>query len=85
MALPIYALCALTALACSFLLFRGWRGNGSRMLFWSGTCFLLLALSNVALIIDYFVLPDVPLWPVRHCLSLAGISALLYGLIFEER
>jgi hypothetical protein len=55
------------------------------MLFWSGTCFLLLALSNVALIIDYFVLPDVPLWPLRHCLSLAGISALLYGLIFEER
>jgi hypothetical protein len=85
MALLIYALCALSALACSVLLFHAWRKSRSGMLWWSGLCFLLLAFSNVALIADYFILPDVHLWPLRHGLSLAAICALLYGLIFEER
>jgi hypothetical protein len=55
------------------------------MLWWSGICFFMLTLANIALIVDFFVLPDVQLWPLRHGLSLAAISALLYGLIFEER
>jgi hypothetical protein len=85
MALFVYALCAIAALVCSLLLFVAWRNNGSGMLLWSGVCFLLLTLANVAVIVDFYVLPEVPLWPVRHVLSLAAISALLYGLIFEER
>ena len=84
MALVVYALCALSALACSILLFIAWRRSGSRMLWWSGVCFVLLTLANIAVLVDFFVLPDVPLWPLRHGLSLAAVSALLYGLIFEE-
>ena len=85
MALLVYTLCAFAAFACSVLLLNAWRRSRSGMLWWSGVCFFLLTLANVALIVDFFVLPNVPLWPLRHGLSLAAISALLYGLIFEER
>jgi hypothetical protein len=84
MALVVYALCALSALACSILLFIAWRRNGSRMLWWSGVCFVLLTMANIAVLVDFFMLPDAQLWPLRHGLSLAAVSALLYGLIFEE-
>lgn len=85
MALLVYSLCALAALACAVLLFQGWRREGSRMLWWSGLCFVLLALANMALVVERLLFPEIPLWPVRHGLSLAAISALLYGLIFEEQ
>ncbi|KGQ20639.1 hypothetical protein LF41_1177 [Lysobacter dokdonensis DS-58] len=55
------------------------------MLWWSGVCFFLLSLSNIALVIEDAMMPGVALWPLRHGLSLAAISALVYGLIFEER
>lgn len=85
MALVIYSLCALTALACAVLLFQGWRKNGSKMLWWSGLCFALLACANGVLVVGDLMFSEVALWPVRHGLSLAAISALLYGLIFAER
>ena len=84
MAFLVYALCALTAAACAVLLFLAWRRSRSRMLWWSGVCFVFLTLANIVLVVDFFVLPDKALWPLRHGLSLAAISALLYGLIFEE-
>ena len=84
MAFLVYALCALTAAACALLLFLAWRRSRSRMLWWSGVCFLFLTVAYILLVVDYFVLPDRALWPLRHGLSLAAISALLYGLIFEE-
>jgi hypothetical protein len=55
------------------------------MLWWSGVCFVLLALANSALVVGDILLPGSPLWALRHGLSLAGVSALLYGLIFAER
>lgn len=84
MAFVVYVLCALTALACASLLL-GWRRSGSRMLLWSGVCFALLTLANVVVVFDYYVLPGVPLWPVRHGLGLLAVSVLLFGLVFEER
>ena len=85
MTVIVYVLCALTALACAVLLLQGARRSASRMLFWSGICFALLAVSNVVLIVDVFVLPGIALWPLRDGISLLAVSALLYGLIFEER
>ncbi|KGQ20556.1 hypothetical protein LF41_1093 [Lysobacter dokdonensis DS-58] len=84
MAFLVYALCALTAAACAVLLFLAWRRSRSRMLWWSGVCFAFLTLANIVLVVDFFVLADRALWPLRHGLSLAAVSALLYGLIFEE-
>ena len=79
----VYTLCSLAALACAVLLFVAWRRSQSRMLCWCAVCFSLLTLANVAVIVDHFM-PHLALWPVRHGLSLAAMSALLYGLILEE-
>lgn len=81
----VYALCALTAFACALLLLRASRQSVSRMLFWSGICFALLTVSNLLLIVDAYVFPDIRLWSLRHGISLLAVSVLLYGLIFEER
>ena len=81
----IYVLCALTSLACAVLLHRNARRAGSRMLFWCGLCFWLLTVSSVLVIVDHYLVPDVPLWPARHGTSLLAIAVLLYGLVFEER
>ena len=84
MVLSIYALCALTALACSVLLLMGARRAGSRMLFWSGLCFAGLTLTNLLVIADHYVFREVDLAPLRLGSALLAVSLLLYGLIFEE-
>lgn len=84
MALLIYALCALTALACSAMLFAGARRTGSRMLFWSSLCFACLTLTNVLVIADNYLFPNNALWAVRLMSALLAVALLLYGLIFEE-
>ena len=84
-ALLIYLLSAATSLACSLLLFRGYRRSGARLLLWSTLCFAGFFLNNVLLIVDLRVLPDQDLSVIRTLPSLAGISFLLYGLIMESR
>jgi hypothetical protein len=85
MVLLIYALCALTALACALLLLQGWRRTGSRMLFWSGLCFAGLTLTNLLVIADHYLFREVDLAPLRLGSALLAIALLLYGLVFEER
>jgi hypothetical protein len=84
MILAIYTLCALTAFCCSILLFHAAKLTNSRMLFWSGFCFALLTVTNVLVIVDYYLIIDRQLWPIRHGIVLVGLAALIYGLIFEE-
>jgi hypothetical protein len=84
MVLLIYALCSLTALACSVLLLLGAGRTGSRMLFWSGLCFAGLTFTNVLVIIDHYAMPGNDLSMLRLGSALVAISLLLYGLIFEE-
>jgi Family of unknown function (DUF5985) len=85
MATLVYALCALTSVACAVLLLRGYRSTGVRLLLWSGLCFGGLALNNLLLVIDKRVAPtlDLSLW--RTLPALAGIALLLYGLVWETR
>ena len=81
----IYILCTVTALICCLLLFRGYRQNRARLLFWSGLCFLALTLQNFALFLDIVVFPAVDLRPLRIIFALLAISFLLYGLIWKEK
>lgn len=83
MGLVVYALCALTSLACAVMLLRGFRRTGVRLLLWSGLCFACFALNNVLLIIDERMLPSQDLSLVRSLPSLLGIGLLLYGLVWE--
>ena len=85
MAPVIYALCALTSLTCLVLLWRSYLGTGSRLLFWSALCFLMLAANNVLLVVDKVILPtqvDLSMW--RLLCSVAAVGLLLYGLVWEE-
>lgn len=81
----IYFLCALTALACCTLLWRGWRTNGAPLLLWSALCFAGLTLSNVLLVIDKLVLGDaVDLTPFRLVITLAALLLLVFGLVWGD-
>lgn len=86
MAETVYLLCAATSAACAILLLRGYRRHRTRLLLWSSLCFVLLALNNALLFVDLIVVPeavDLSLW--RSGTALAGISVLLFGLIWESR
>lgn len=85
MATAVYVLCALTSLACAFLLWRGWRRSGTRLLLWSAVCFLLLAVNNTILFVDLAVWTDVDLAAWRTGSGLAGLVVLLSGLIWDSR
>ncbi len=79
----VYILCGLTSLACAVLLLRGWRRTRTRLLLWSGLCFVGFTLNNVVLFADVVVWPDVSLAFVRNSLGLLSVGVLLYGLIWE--
>jgi hypothetical protein len=85
MATLVYALCALTSLACAVLLLRGYFSTRVRLLLWSGLCFAGLATNNILLLIDKRLVPtmDLSLW--RTLPALAGVALLLYGLVWETR
>ena len=85
MAALIYSLCALTSLTCLVLLWRSHVATGSRLLFWSAACFLLLTVNNVLLVLDKVVFPvevDLSMW--RLVAALVAVGLLLFGLVWEE-
>jgi hypothetical protein len=80
----IYALCAVTALLCAWLLLSNYRNKGSRLLLWSGLCFASLFVNNVLLVLDRIVFPtspDLSTW--RLVAALLAVLPLLYGLIWD--
>lgn len=79
----VYLLCALTSLACTVLLWRGWKRSRVRLLFWSALCFGGLSLNNVLLIVDTRILPQVDLALVRMLPALFGAAVLVYGLVWD--
>lgn len=81
----IYLLCAAISLVCGVLLLRGHRQSGVRLLFWSGLCFLGLALENAFLFVDLVILPQVDLSTLRRLIGLASLSLLLYGLVWDSK
>lgn len=83
MAAVIYTLCALTCLACAALLLRGYGRTRYRLLFWSGLCFSMLAVSNVLNMLDRFVFRDMDLAPLRLATALIAVLLILFGLIWE--
>jgi Na+-translocating ferredoxin:NAD+ oxidoreductase RnfA subunit len=79
----IYGLCLLTSGFCAFLLVRSYLESRARLLLWSALCFVLLAANNLLIVIDLLVLPTVDLLPLRNLASLAAVSVLLFGFIWE--
>lgn len=85
MATTIYSLCALTWMVCAFLVLRSWRTTRYRLLLWSGICFGGLAASNVLLVLDKVVFPDIDFAPARVGVALGAMVVLLIGLVFDAR
>lgn len=79
----VYILCAVTAFACTVLLFRGWRRTRVRLLIWAALCFASLTLNNVLLYLDAVVLPDVDLSLWRTGTAVAGVAILVFGLVWD--
>jgi Family of unknown function (DUF5985) len=51
----------------------------------SAVCFAGLALNDVGLVVDVFVLPDVSLVAVRSLPALIGLGVLVHALVKESR
>lgn len=79
-----YGLGVLTSVFCAFLLIRGYVRQRTPLLLWSSLCFVGLALNNVLLFIDIFVVPDVNLGIWRSAIALLSLTLMLVGLIWEE-
>ncbi|MGH9037429.1 MAG: DUF5985 family protein [Acidimicrobiia bacterium] len=79
----VYVLCSATSAACAALLLRGFARTGTRLLLWSGLCFVGLALNNLALVVDLMVIQDTDLSTWRLVPAAAGILLLLYGMVWE--
>lgn len=84
MAEIIYLLCALTAIACSWLLLRNYFVTGGRLLLWSGLCFAGMSLNNLFLIMDKMLFTNMDLSIWRLLAGLLAMLLLLYGLIWEN-
>lgn len=79
----IYALCAMTALACAWLLLRAYRRTRARLLLWSGLCFAGLTANNLLLALDRLVFTEVDLVLPRLLVGLASVLVLLLALVME--
>ena len=81
----VFAMCALTALACAVLLLRAYFRSRFRLLLWSGLCFAGLTVNNALLVIDRAVLPtEVDLSTWRLVLALVAVLLLVVGLVLES-
>ena len=85
MAEAVYILSALTSILCAVLLFRGYRANRTRLLFWVSLCFVCLAINNVILYFDLVILPpQIDLFWYRNAAALIGMLVLVFGLTWES-
>ena len=83
MAPIFYALCALTALFCAWMLIKAYYQSRYRLLLWGSLCFAGLTLNNTLVMVDKLVLPDVNLFTWRLVVALIALLVLLYGIIWD--
>jgi hypothetical protein len=83
-AASVYILSALISLACAALLLRSYMQARTGLLLWAAVCFLGLTLNNAVLFVDKVVATDVDLSLWRAVPALAGMLALVFGLLWEE-
>ena len=79
----VFAVCAITSIACAVLLWRGWRSSGARLLLWSALGFVGFAVNNVLLFVDEVIVPERDLQLARQWSGFAAVAVLLYGLVWD--
>jgi hypothetical protein len=78
-----YGLGVLISILCASLLIRSYIRQRTALLLWCSLCFVGLALNNVILFIDIFVVPEVSLETWRSGTALVSLVLMLIGLIWE--
>ena len=79
----VYLLCFLASALCAALLVRQYGRARTPVLLWSAGCFILLAVSNLLVVVDQLILTEVDLKAPRLVLTLVAVSVLLFGFIWE--
>jgi hypothetical protein len=79
-----YGVGVLTSILCAVLLIRAYLKDRTPLLLWCSLCFAGLALNNVLLFTDLFVVPDLNLQIWRSVTALVALSLMLIGLIWGE-
>jgi hypothetical protein len=82
--MAVYLLCFLASAACAGLLAIGYLQSRSRLLLWTMVSFVFLALSNLGVVLDLVVFPDVDLRFMRKAPALIGVAALIYAFVWES-
>lgn len=85
MAEAVYILGTLTSLVCAILLLRVYFQSRTSLLLFSSLCFVGLAVNNILLLIDLYVVPSVDLALLRSATALAALLLLLFGLLWDTR
>jgi hypothetical protein len=85
MDLLVYSLCAATTLACTILLYRGYRNTGARFLLLCSVFFALITVENGLLILDRVTGPQVDLSLLRTSAALLALLVLNAGMIWERK
>ena len=81
----VYALCALTSIACAVLLTRSWLRTRAKLLFWSSLCFAGFTVNNVLLFVDEVVYPEaIDLTLPRAASAFVAVLALVIGLVWSS-
>ena len=84
MASLVYALGFFVTLTCAVLLLKAYVRVRSRLLFWSGLCFVGLTLSNAFLVVDLIFVPEVSLYVWRLATAAGAMLVLVFGLVWES-
>lgn len=79
----VYSLCAIASTFCAIALLLQFRQSRIRLLFWSGSCFVGLALNNILLALDYFSGPNYDLSIIRTIPALLGLMTMIWAFIWE--
>ena len=85
MTADLYILTCITTLLCAALLLRAFAKVRKRLLLWGGLCFVGLTISNIFVIADLLLFPNIDLYTYRLGSTAVSMSFILYGLIWESR
>jgi hypothetical protein len=84
MALVAYGFGVSISILCAFLLIRSYLAQKTPLLLWCCLCFVWLAINNVLLFVDLFVVPEISLELWRSATALVALVLMLIGLIWEQ-
>lgn len=85
MATALHIATCLTTLLCAILLLRAFATVRTKLLLWSGLCFVGLTISNLLVIADLVLFPEIDLFSYRLFSAAIAMALLLYGLVWESQ